>query len=520
MEVLSKDAFDERMRFFRLLRNRRVEKFGNSKLQPTRLTRYQIDVSCSGDVSACDWGTAVDLETSMPFEPETSDEPSKHDGTATLELIHIPHDSHYLDTTDLNLLKLEEMFIRSGIDPYFLGLRVGATCRAIPPSEFQHSKKKLGSSGNVRYSFLDANPVKQRYLAWSFEPHTLTTRAILITHAPCSGFFDKLKQLENLIHSPYVLAVCHGFHVASCNELPKANQDAIEKSEDVTGHGIDYRENPEKPPAPGTIEGNLTDISAKVSEATLEIDFIIKDLSTFDIFFEHVLSDQCPFGRHRQQSGSCKCASDQACQHLNPSYHRRIYSSTEEVAEVVSMLKAQMRGRIHYLNWWDARAKTQLSVIFNLLTHHDATASLENAKANLALAETMRKDSASMKTVAIMTMAFLPATFFAAVFAMPTLKFRENEDSVIQDGFGLYWGVSCATTALVFGVWYLTTRGTLKRAAQQLHLQTASKPAPDDKQKQEGVDAVTSTGFSDRYLTKKLFRRTAKKPDVGVASVV
>src|SRR5690606_29294715 len=66
-------------------------------------------------------------------------------------------------------------------------------------------------------------------------------------------------------------------------------------------------------------------------------------------------------------------------------------------------------------------------------------------------------DSRSMKTIAIMTMVFLPATFLSAVFAMPLLKFPEssNNDSVIQDGFDLFLILAFTLTALVFATCYV-----------------------------------------------------------------
>lgn len=47
--------------------------------------------------------------------------------------------------------------------------------------------------------------------------------------------------------------------------------------------------------------------------------------------------------------------------------------------------------------------------LFGLLTHEDAIANIELANASEQLAQAMKKDSSAMKTVSIMTMAFLPA---------------------------------------------------------------------------------------------------------------
>jgi hypothetical protein len=56
-----------------------------------------------------------------------------------------------------------------------------------------------------------------------------------------------------------------------------------------------------------------------------------------------------------------------------------------------------------------------------------------------------------MKTIAIMTMLFLPGTFYAALFSIPSLDWKKPE--VIQTKFWLYWAFTIPTTALVFLVW-------------------------------------------------------------------
>lgn len=58
-----------------------------------------------------------------------------------------------------------------------------------------------------------------------------------------------------------------------------------------------------------------------------------------------------------------------------------------------------------------------------------------------------------MKTVAVMTMAFLPATFFAALFSMPSLQ--SDDPSVIRPRFWVYLAFTLPTTVLVFGLWQL-----------------------------------------------------------------
>ena len=56
-----------------------------------------------------------------------------------------------------------------------------------------------------------------------------------------------------------------------------------------------------------------------------------------------------------------------------------------------------------------------------------------------------------MKTIAIVTMAFLPATFYAAVFAIPSLDWNQNQ--IVGDKFWIYLAFTIPSTILVFIVW-------------------------------------------------------------------
>ena len=88
------------------------------------------------------------------------------------------------------------------------------------------------------------------------------------------------------------------------------------------------------------------------------------------------------------------------------------------------------------------------SQLFALLTHEDA-------RANIDLADKAKRDSSSMKTIAVMTMAFLPGTFFAALFALPSLQW--DEPGVIRSNFWVYWAFTLPATLMVFATWLVST---------------------------------------------------------------
>jgi hypothetical protein len=94
--------------------------------------------------------------------------------------------------------------------------------------------------------------------------------------------------------------------------------------------------------------------------------------------------------------------------------------------------------------------------LYNLTAKEDAAVSIELAKDSRTIALASKHDSSSMKTVAYMTMGFLPATFFAAFFAMPF--FEWDTELATKRPFWIYWATTLSVTLLVFVVWYLLTK--------------------------------------------------------------
>jgi hypothetical protein len=79
------------------------------------------------------------------------------------------------------------------------------------------------------------------------------------------------------------------------------------------------------------------------------------------------------------------------------------------------------------------------------------------------VAEDTRKDSADMKFIAFMTMAFLPGKFFAALFPVPTLQWNYDDgggkdqqqqgQGLIGKRFWVYWAFTMPTTLMIFIMW-------------------------------------------------------------------
>jgi len=73
-----------------------------------------------------------------------------------------------------------------------------------------------------------------------------------------------------------------------------------------------------------------------------------------------------------------------------------------------------------------------------------------------------------MKTIAVMTMAFLPATFLAALFSVSTLW---SESGAVTNRFWIYWACTLITTAAVFIVWGMFSKRNSRQSFRSSYLE-------------------------------------------------
>ncbi|GJN80946.1 hypothetical protein PLIIFM63780_004476 [Purpureocillium lilacinum] len=97
-----------------------------------------------------------------------------------------------------------------------------------------------------------------------------------------------------------------------------------------------------------------------------------------------------------------------------------------------------------------------------LLHRSDANKSRLNSEIGLAfntvsveIANATKRDSAAMRTIAFVSLLFLPATFTSAIFSTTFFKFDDNSSAWEVSGmFWLYWVVAIPLTVAAVLVWY------------------------------------------------------------------
>ncbi|KAI1640330.1 hypothetical protein F4809DRAFT_637730 [Biscogniauxia mediterranea] len=281
-------------------------------------------------------------------------------------------------------------------------------------------------------------------IMWSFDVSTRETKAILLsasTNASALDGFYELVRLEAAnIHSPFLLAWATLVHLSNwMDNSTFISLNRIRKLEKITGYGPFGAYNMYDEVA----MGELTKASKTIGSIQVELANQIRHIAIGSSVASHLTTIIANSDSYAAEAFRSRCKSE-----------------LEAFSVTVPLLRQSLSDSDAYVSYLQERVKSQSSVgftsivylqVFSLMTHEDARISAELAKASKDLAEAAKKDSSSMKTIAVMTMLFLPGTYFAALWAVPSLQW--GQPGVIQDDFWVYWAFTLPCTIAVFAVW-------------------------------------------------------------------
>jgi Mg2+ and Co2+ transporter CorA len=107
----------------------------------------------------------------------------------------------------------------------------------------------------------------------------------------------------------------------------------------------------------------------------------------------------------------------------------------EEIEEILGIMSEYIEVRLHKADSLRERLDNQVSGMSTIIS---------------------QRDTSAMKTVAMVTMAFLPGTFVASFFAMPMLNWDATAYSgIVSPRFWIYWMVTVPLTMAVFALWWV-----------------------------------------------------------------
>ncbi|KAH7148524.1 hypothetical protein EDB81DRAFT_465341 [Dactylonectria macrodidyma] len=154
-----------------------------------------------------------------------------------------------------------------------------------------------------------------------------------------------------------------------------------------------------------------------------------------------------------------------------------------------SVLKQRLDMQVLDKSYTLKRVQVQIEALVNLISQHD------NIN-NTDIAISSHRDASSMKTLAFVTMFFLPGSFVAALFSTDCFGWDKLDDKDKSIGvpttpqFKLYWAITIPMTVLTFVLYFVWL--AIQAYQSKIHAQLGNAP-PDDannKDKQETETAL------------------------------
>ncbi|EHK25533.1 uncharacterized protein TRIVIDRAFT_126539, partial [Trichoderma virens Gv29-8] len=123
----------------------------------------------------------------------------------------------------------------------------------------------------------------------------------------------------------------------------------------------------------------------------------------------------------------------------------------------VSLLQDRLSMQAVDIEFTLKRVHLQTNILTGIISRDDI-------KANLDLAESQHRDSLSMKTLAIVTMVFLPGSFISALFSTSMFDWNSVDPKSNSIGvrtmpqFSLYWAITIPLTLITFLLYFFWLR--------------------------------------------------------------
>ncbi|KAI1333420.1 hypothetical protein F5Y16DRAFT_13477 [Xylariaceae sp. FL0255] len=276
-------------------------------------------------------------------------------------------------------------------------------------------------------------------LMWTFDRKTRTTKAILLSRDVISskelGSLAKLLKLESRrLYSPFLLAWVSLVHLS--NWMDSSTYHALTRIrhlEELTGYGP-YGQRK----AAGEVPiDDLTQASKDVGWVQVNLANQIRHVTIGTAIATH-FSTRAP----------------KITDYATGPFVTPCQQELEAFNETIPSLQRSLNDSSAYVDYLQERVRSQNTVVYALMTREDA-------RTNIQLATAAKMDSASMKTIAILTMLFLPGTYFAALWAVPSLQWEP-----VQNEFWWYWAFTLPSTFLIFVIWFGLHKWAYHRAAK------------------------------------------------------
>ncbi|KAF2107878.1 hypothetical protein BDV96DRAFT_693097 [Lophiotrema nucula] len=124
-------------------------------------------------------------------------------------------------------------------------------------------------------------------------------------------------------------------------------------------------------------------------------------------------------------------------------------SNTDESFEIMG---AEVENLVRWTGVYRDRTNLRINLLFHLTNQRESRTSTSIASSTAKVAEQTQRDSASMITIAAVTMLFLPGTFVSAILSTTFFEFGA-EGLNVSSQWWILLAVSLPLTVVVFGIW-------------------------------------------------------------------
>ncbi|KAL5043617.1 hypothetical protein BDW71DRAFT_117924 [Aspergillus fruticulosus] len=154
-----------------------------------------------------------------------------------------------------------------------------------------------------------------------------------------------------------------------------------------------------------------------------------------------------------------------------------MHEASHRLSQRVSHLEAEHQALLLEIACHSKIAQSQLQIIYNLIAQRDNKDNLKMAQISTRIANTTKNDSYAMRTLALMSVIFLPATFIASFFSMGMFDWQAPEGSrVVTPHLWIYWAITVPLTLIVTAIWLMLFKRHLRREKFPFET-TATSPA-------------------------------------------
>jgi Mg2+ and Co2+ transporter CorA len=104
-----------------------------------------------------------------------------------------------------------------------------------------------------------------------------------------------------------------------------------------------------------------------------------------------------------------------------------------------------------------------LCQLWNQIARRHSRINTDIAQVNHTIALESKRDNAQMKSIALLTMIYIPLSCVASVFSTSLFNFDPKEGEIVSKYFWVFLGVSAALTLVTVGIWHFTTNRQVKK---------------------------------------------------------